>query len=259
MVKTGSKNPPVHNNKNDDKSHDSSRTDGKRVVKHHSNKRFHENRVLTKKILKSRDSFNKKKVVQFPGVGKVVVADRRHGGKGRKWSKLRGIGIGNGRSHKFNKNSKEYSTLLSYLLRGRSLAGSSEGEKCVPQDTYVNYVYWHDIPNQVFNDSFKDPNSDVIQEIQSKIADFAAEEICKRNMVSYIIDEVRLNKIVDASEKNDDRATIRLYVSVNVSKNNIPMIRRVLEAVFEKLQNQCFGKSSKKIDWTKMVLIPIKK
>ncbi|CAF3618125.1 unnamed protein product, partial [Rotaria sp. Silwood2] len=65
-----------------------------------------------------------------------------------------------------------YLGLLYYLLRSRSLRQpplpkKPEASACAPQDVYVNYVYEHDIHNQVFNSSFQDPNSVVIQSLQS--------------------------------------------------------------------------------------------
>jgi len=150
--------------------------------------------------------------------------------------------------------------LLAYLLRGGNVQQSSSVEvapACGPQDTYVNYVYEYDIHNQVLNASLQDPNSAVVQRLQSNIADWAAEEIYKRNLVSYITDDVRLTKIIDVSKQYDNRATLRFYVSINVSKNLIPVIRRVLALVFEKLQNEFFATSNQKIDWGNMVLIPI--
>ena len=157
-----------------------------------------------------------------------------------------------------NLDSRDVSGLLAYLLRGRA-SGKSRGSACAPQDIYVNYVYEHDIQNQVFNSSFQDPNSPVIQRLQTSIAEWTAEEIYKRNLVSYVTDDARLIKIVDVSKQYDNRATLRFYVSINVSKNLIPVLRRVLVAVFERLQQERFGSSNKKIDWGNMVLIPINK
>jgi hypothetical protein len=157
-------------------------------------------------------------------------------------------------------NSPYLNGLLAYLLRGRNLQRSSSVKlepACEPQDTYVNYVYEYDIHNQVLNASLQDPNSAVVQRLQSNIADWAAEEIYKRNLVSYVTDNVQLTKIIDVSKQYDNRATLRFYVSINVSKNLIPVIRRVLALVFEKLQNECFATSNQKIDWGNMVLIPI--
>ncbi len=159
-------------------------------------------------------------------------------------------------------NSPYLNGLLAYLLRGRNLQRSSSVKfepACEPQDTYVNYVYEYDIQNQVLNASLRDPNSAVIQRLQSNIADWAAEEIYKRHLASYTIDDVRLIKIVDVSKQYDNRAILRFYVSINVNKKYIPVIRRVLELVFDKLQTECFATSNKKIDWGNMVLIPVTK
>lgn len=153
--------------------------------------------------------------------------------------------------------------LLAYLLRGRNMQRSSSAVQsepaCQPEDIYVNYIYEYDIRNQVLNASLQDPNSAVVQRLQSDIADWAAEEIYKRNLVSYVTDDVRLTKIIDVSKEYDNRATLRFYVSINVSKNLIPVIRRVLELVFEKLQKERFATSTTEIDWGNVVLIPITK
>jgi hypothetical protein len=153
--------------------------------------------------------------------------------------------------------------LLAYLLHGLNIpqvsSGKSQSSGCTPQDTYVNYVYEYDIQNQVFNSSFQDPNSIVIQRLQSNIADWTAEEIYKRNLVSYVTDDARLTKIIDVSNQYNNQATLRFYISINVSKNLIPVMRRIFETVGQKLQNQCFSTSNKKVDWGNMVLIPIQK
>lgn len=154
--------------------------------------------------------------------------------------------------------------LLYALLRGRLFARSSswktsQTSACEPEDIYINYVYEYDIENQVFNSSFQDPNSDVIKNLQSDIAHLTAEEIYKRNLVSFVTDEAHLSRIMDVSNQYDDRAVLRFYVSINVSKSLIPIIRHVLETVFVKLQNERFARSNKKVDWGHMVLIPITK
>jgi len=159
-------------------------------------------------------------------------------------------------------NSPYLTGLLASLLQGSNLQPSSSfkvGPPCEPQDTYVNYVYEYDIHNQVLNASLRDPHSAVIQRLLSNIADWTAEEIYKRNLVSSIIDDVRLTKIIDVSKQYDNRATLRFYASISVDKKYIPVIRRVLELVFQKLQNESFTTSNKKIDWGNMVLIPISK
>lgn len=143
--------------------------------------------------------------------------------------------------------------------RGPSGKGQGQGSGCAPQDTYVNYVYEYDIQNQVFNSSFQDANSVVVQRLQSDIADWTAEEIYKRNLASYVTDDARLTKIIDVSKQYNNQATLRIYISINVSKNLIPVIRRVLETVGQKLQNQRFSTSNKKVDWGNMVLIPVQK
>ena len=189
----------------------------------------------------------------------MVVLGRRGGVTHRQSNTIRDITIDNMSSDykNTNINSRYLSGLLAFLLRGRSTQQRSSS--CAPEDVYVNYVYEYDIQNQVFNSSFQDPNSAVVQQLQSTIADWSAEEIYKRNLVSYVTDDARLIKIIDVSKQYDNRATLRFYVSINVSKNLIPVIRRVLSSVFERLQKERFATSNKKIDWGNMVLIPISK
>jgi hypothetical protein len=159
-----------------------------------------------------------------------------------------------------------YLGLLYRLLQGRSFiksssssSSNSESAGCEPQDIYVNYIYEYDIQNQVFNSSFQDPESVVVQRLQSDIAYWTAEEIFKRNLSPHITDEARLTKIVDVSKQNKNQAAIRLYVSISVSKSSIPAMRRVFETVFTRLQRERFATSNKKVDWGNMVLIPITK
>lgn len=130
---------------------------------------------------------------------------------------------------------------------------------CQPQDVYVNYVYKYDIHNQVFNSSFQDPNSVVIQSLQSDIAHLTAEELYKRNLVSYVSDEAHLIRIMDVSGEYNDMATLRFYVSIDVSRSLVPIMRHIFATVFKKLQNDRFATSNKKVDWGDMVLIPITK
>lgn len=153
--------------------------------------------------------------------------------------------------------------MLAALLYGRQSRqgppARSSGPSCIPQATFVNYVYEYDIQNQVFNSSFQDPQSDVIQNLQSWIADAVAEEIYKRNLAFYVTDEARLIKVIDVSQQYNNRAVLRFYISINCDKNFIPVIRRVLDTVGQNLQNERFATSNKKIDWGNMVLIPITK
>ncbi|CAF1300341.1 unnamed protein product, partial [Rotaria sordida] len=152
-----------------------------------------------------------------------------------------------------------YSLLRGHVFKGRLSSRKSESSGCAPQDVYVNYVYEHDIHNQVFNSSFQDPNSFVIQNLQSDIARFAAEELYKRNLVSDVKDKAHLIRIMDVSKQYKDLATLRFYVSIIVRESSIPIISDVFKVVFTKLQNERFATSNKKIDWGRMMLLPITK
>ena len=204
-------------------------------------------------------------MIKLPNTGRMVRVGRRHGVTDRESNTVRDITIDNMPYEFKNLDSHSLTGLLAYLLRaGRrnrhsSSSGRSNGPSCAPEDVVISYVFEYDIQNQMFNSSFQDPKSAVIQNLQSTIADWAAEEIYKRNLVSYVTDDVRLIKIIDVSKQYNGRATLRFYVSINVSKNLIPVIRRILAGVFEKLQHERFATSNEKIDWGNMVLIPISK
>jgi len=120
----------------------------------------------------------------------------------------------------------------------------------------VNYIYEYDIHNQAFNSSFQDPDSIVIQGLQSSIADWTSEELYKRNLISYIFDKARLTKILDVSNEYDNYSTIRIYISINLQKNFIPTVRRIFQLVFERLQKESFTISKENINWANMVIIP---
>ena len=218
----------------------------------------HSKQIIIKTITKTRGQSQGKHVVKLPSTGRNVVLGRQRGVTHQESNRIRDITIDNMQDGYKGIDSRYLTGLLAYLLRGRSSV-KSQGSACAPEDIYVNYVYENDIQNQVFNSSFQDPNSAVVQGLQTNIAEWAAEEIYKRNLVSYVTDDARLIKIVDVSKQYNNRATLRFYVSINVSKNLIPVIRRVLASVFEKLQKERFGSSNKKIDWGNMVLIPINK
>jgi hypothetical protein len=150
--------------------------------------------------------------------------------------------------------------LFAYLSQRRqSFPPKSPPRKCRTKDIYVNYIYEYDLHNQAFNSSFQNPNSVVVQGLQSNIADEVSGELYKRNLLSYIKDKVRLTKIIDVSKQYNDRSTIRFYVSINLRKDFIPVVRRVLELVFEKIQKERFSSTKKNIDWGNMVIIPMKK
>lgn len=230
------------------------------------NKGTNQNNKLTlKSLVKTKGQSQGRKVIKLPKTGNSIFLGRSYGVTDQESNAVRDITIDT-IPYEFKNtdiDSSSLNSLLAALLSGRGLprvsSGKSQTAGCAPQDTYVNYVYEYDIQNQVFNSSFQDPNSIVIQRLQSDIADWTAEEIYKRNLVSYVTDDARLTKIIDVSKQYNNRATLRFYISINVSKNLIPVIRRILEIVGEKLQNERFSTSNKKIDWGNMVLIPIQK
>jgi hypothetical protein len=142
------------------------------------------------------------------------------------------------------------------LVQSSSPSFKAQSSICGPTDSYVNYIYEYDIHNQVFNSSFQDSNSLVIQRLQSTISDWTSEELYKRNLISYIFDKVRLTKIIDVSNEYDNQSTIRIYVSINLQKDFIPSIRRIFQIVFAKLQKESLTISEENINWTNMVIIP---
>ena len=196
-----------------------------------SKKPIKNNRIRIKTLLKRFGQIRGKKIMKLPRTGKTVVLGHKYGYSLRH---------GHPRS---NLSSRQ-------VLRTPG---------CGPHDIYVNYIYEYDIHNHVFNSSFRDLKSTVVQNLQSEIALSTSEELLKRNLISYVTDKVHLIKIMDVSQQYNNRATLRFYVSINVSKNLIPVIRRILETVFTKLKNERFATPCKKVDWEKMVLIPITK
>jgi hypothetical protein len=221
------------------------------------------NRKNSKKIFKNRARSHGNQmeaVTQFIESG---FSGRRQGVTNRESNTVRDITIDTLPYEYQNLDSREMTGLLAYLLRGRGhhqFSGRrSQTAACAPQDVFVNYIYEYDIQNQVFNSSFADANSKVIQQLQADIADSVAEEVYKRNLAPYVTDAARLVKIIDVSKQYNNRAVLRFYVSINVSKSLIPVIRRILEIVFGNLQKRRFATSNHQIDWGKMVLIPIDK
>ncbi len=152
--------------------------------------------------------------------------------------------------------------LLAYLLQRRFIQSSRSKlppRNCKTKDIFVNYIFEYDIHNQAFNSSFQDLDSFVVQNLQSRLADVASDELYKRNLAPYIKSKVHLTKIVDVSEQYDNRSTIRLYVSINLYKNFIPVMRNVFETAFEKIQQEQFSTTKKNIDWGNMVIISKRK
>jgi hypothetical protein len=222
------------------------------------------NKLSIKSLVRTNGQTSGRQVIKLPSTGESVFLGGSYDVTDQESNVVRDITIDTIPYEYKNLNigSSSLKVLLAYLLRGRGIPQVSSSVKsqssgCVPQDTYVNYNYEYDIQDQVFNSSFQDPNSVVVQRLQSDIADWTAEEIYKRNLASYVTDDTRLIKIIDVSKQYNNRATLRFYISINVSKNLIPVIRRVLETIGEKLQNEHFSTSNKKLDWGNMVLIPI--
>lgn len=234
------------------------------VVAQDKQQRYSSN-IFIKHTKRLRGQSQGKSVIKLPNTGRMVLLGQGYDVSDRESNNVRDITIDTLPYEYKNLNSHALSGLLAYLLRGSrtvqrtSSSSESDGPACAPEDVFVNYVYECDIRNQVFNSSFHDPNSIVIQNLQSCIADWTAEEIYKRNLVLYVTDDACLIKIIDVSKQYDGRATLRFYISINVSKNLIPVIRRVLAGVCDKLQNERFATSNQKIDWGNMLLIPIQK
>lgn len=215
-----------------------------------------------KSLTKPEGQSRNRKVVKLPKVGKSISLGRPSDVSSGESNAIRDITIDNIYDEYKNVNidKKKFNGLLALLhSHGFGKRGRGGNSACPPQDVYVNYIFEYDIQNQVFNSSFQDAKSAVVQGLQQLIAEWTAEEICKRNLLAYVTDEARLTKIVDVSQENNNRATLRFYISINVSKNLIPVLRRILESVCKRLQNERFQTPNEKVDWGKMVLIPIEK
>ncbi|CAF4675716.1 unnamed protein product, partial [Rotaria socialis] len=233
------------------------------VAKGEINKK--ENNILTEK-LKTRIGQSEGKIItKILGICKAIVLGQSYIVTGEESNRIRDLTINSIPMDYDTRNvASGYSRLLYNLGHGRQFRQPSIPKKphthnCAPQDIYVSYVYEYDMHNQVFNSSFQDPDSIVIKTLQSDVARFAAEELYKRNLVPYVTDEAHLTKIMDVSKQYNDQATLRFYISIDVSKSLIPVIRHVLQTVLTKLKNERFATSNKKIDWGEMVLIPITK
>lgn len=149
--------------------------------------------------------------------------------------------------------------LLAYLIKRRffdSLSTKTQQSACGLADVFVNYIFEHDIHNQVFNSSFQDFNSFVVQNVWAIIADWTSEELYQRNLVSYIPNKANLIRIIDVSQQYNNRPTIRFYVSIDIPKGFIPVVRNVFELVFDKLQQQTFSSTpSNDFNTSNMVVV----
>ncbi|CAF1280157.1 unnamed protein product, partial [Didymodactylos carnosus] len=141
----------------------------------------------------------------------------------------------------------------------KSSSQTDNSDDCQTIDVSVKYVYQYDIQNQMMNSSMKDSQSDVIQNIQRFIVQEFAEECYRRNIVQYLLDDVRLLGLQDASKFYQHRATVRIYVSINCPKRLIPLIQRIFEAVLQKLEQRYFSSKSNNIkdDRSDVTLIAI--
>jgi len=103
-------------------------------------------------------------------------------------------------------------------------------------------------------------NSLVVQNLRTNIVDWTSEELYQRNLVSYISSKATLIRIIDVSHQYNNRPTIRFYVSIDIPKSFIPVVRNVFEVVFEKLQQQTFSSSSStNFNRSNMIVISQKK
>ncbi|CAM4805041.1 unnamed protein product, partial [Rotaria magnacalcarata] len=224
-----------------------------------------ENNIVTEKLRTRIGQSGGKIITKILGICKAIVLGQTYRVTGEESNRIRDLTINSISMYDRTRNvDSRYSRLLHNLRRGRqfeqpSISKKSYTQNCAPQDIYVSYVYEYDMHNQVFNSSFQDPNSILIKGLQSDIARYTAEELYKRNLVPYVTDEAHLTKIMDVSKQYNDQAALRFYISIDVSRSLIPVIRHVLHTVFTKLKNERFATSNKKIDWGEMVLIPITK
>jgi len=100
-------------------------------------------------------------------------------------------------------------------------------------------------------------NSLVVQNLRTNIVDWTSEELYQRNLVSYISSKATLIRIIDVSHQYNNRPTIRFYVSIDIPKSFIPVVRNVFEIVFEKLQQQAFSSSSSSTNFNRSNMIVI--
>ncbi|CAF3375446.1 unnamed protein product [Rotaria sp. Silwood1] len=139
-------------------------------------------------------------------------------------------------------------------LRLRSTIQKSRSG-CPPRDMLVEYVYEHDIYNQIFNSSLQELTSSVAQRLQSDIIDSTVEEVYRRNLAADVTNHVRLIRMVDVSKEYNNNPAVRYYVSIVVRKSLIPVFRHILTLVFDKLQRKYFATPNKETDWNNMVLL----
>lgn len=126
----------------------------------------------------------------------------------------------------------------------------ASGEFC------VNYISEFDIYNLAFNSSFRNLKSPGSRRVQAKIAVWAAEDIHRLNLASDMPNELRLLRIIDVSKYYNNRPAIRFYTSIVVRRCQIPIIRAILAAVFDKLQKESTATSTKQANWNDITVIP---
>lgn len=127
--------------------------------------------------------------------------------------------------------------------------------RCRVEDSYVNYLFEYDLHHQVFNSSFQDLQSTLVQNCQADLVSLTAEEVYQRNMASDLTDNVRIMNILDVTKQYDGLATVRYYLSIVIRRSQIPVVRHVLSSVFKRLQTERFTPDKANIHWEKMVLI----
>ncbi|CAF3402805.1 unnamed protein product [Rotaria socialis] len=148
--------------------------------------------------------------------------------------------------------------LLTRSTHDKVLPVAREAETgCPPGEMFVEYIYEHDIYNQVFNSALQYRSSPVLLSLQSDINDWIVEEIYKHNLAADVNDPVRILRIVDISKEYNNNPAVRYYVSLVIRKTQIPIIRRVFALIFDKLQRQYFSTPNSEVDWSSMVSIPI--
>ncbi|CAF4542284.1 unnamed protein product, partial [Rotaria socialis] len=132
--------------------------------------------------------------------------------------------------------------LLTRSTHDKVLPVAREAETgCPPGEMFVEYIYEHDIYNQVFNSALQYRSSPVLLSLQSDINDWIVEEIYKHNLAADVNDPVRILRIVDISKEYNNNPAVRYYVSLVIRKTQIPIIRRVFALIFDKLQRQYFS------------------
>ena len=157
-------------------------------------------------------------------------------------------------------SSRRFRGLLQYLLRrrlyGRFLSKKSTSSGgCPLNDIYVDYIFEYDIHNQKFNGTLRNPKSQVVQRLKTIIIDWTAQEIYLRNLRNKVSNNVCIDRIVDVTQQHGGVRTVRYYVSIPIPRSLIPIVRRILTKVFQKLQEKYFCMAGENFS-QKMVVVP---